>query len=530
MKKLPFVIAILFFTHTLFTQDLYDINHIPEIRIEFAEAEWAKKLDELKRAGNKERLSASVSINGVKFNFVGVRYKGNSSYFNVQKSGSSKLPFNIKADYEIDGQKFPGGYKTLKLSNIFRDPSFVREALTYEIANKYMPSPKCNFAKVYVNDEYLGLYNNTESIDEKFLKEAFGKGKNTFVKCDPDWKVKQKEGCIEGEKASLMYLGDDPDCYASYYEMKKSKGSEGWEELVHLMEVLKNSPKDVDTLLNIDRVLWMHAFNNILVNLDSYTGRLSHNYYLYKTPDGLFTPLVWDMNLSFGGFRFDGISPRMLTDEDMQTMSPFVHYKTKNPKRPLIVNILANPLYRKIYVGHMRTILYDNFLNGFYEQRAKEIQQIIDVEVNNDNNKLYDYSSFQKNLSKTADAGLSKIIGITELMEKRSEYLANHPLLKVDPPSITDVQHLIVGDEVAFQATVPDAKKVYVFYRKGKKHPFKMLELFDEGATLDQMGGDQVYGNSTTYKKGMDYYIVAEGSRSASSSPKKASYEFHEVD
>jgi hypothetical protein len=532
MKKLRVLFAFFILAHTLTAQeiDLYDINHIPEIRIEFAESDWANVLDKLKNDGEKERLIANVTIDGKKVPMVGVRYKGNSSYFNVQKSGSKKLPFNLKADEEIDGQTFPGGYSTIKLSNVFRDPSFVREALTYEIARKYMPAPKCNFAKLYVNDEYLGLYNNTESIDDRFLKEHFGKGKDTFIKCDPEWKAEQKEGCPEGEKASLMYLGDDVECYASYYEMKKSKKDNGWEDLVHMIKVLNNSPKDVDTLLNIDMVLWMHAFNNVLVNLDSYTGRLSHNYYLYKTPDGLFTPLVWDMNLSFGGFRFDGISPRMLTDDDMQTLSPFVHYKTKNPKRPLIVNILANPLYRKIYVGHMHTILTENFWNGEYEKRAKEIQQIIDEEVKADPNKLYDYAGFQKNINKTADAGRSKIIGIKELMEKRSEYLANHPLLSKTPPTISDVKHIIVDENVAFQATVPDAEKVYVYYRYGKKDPFKILELFDDGGTIDEMGGDKIYGNSIKYKKKLDYYVVAEGSRSATCSPAKASYEFYEVE
>ena len=393
-----------------------------------------------------------------------------------------------------------------------------------------MPAPKCNFAKVYVNDQYLGLYNNTESIDERFLKDHFGKGKGTFIKCDPEWKAEQKESCPEGEKASLMYLGDDPECYSSFYEMKKSKDGKGWTDLVNFIKELKQNPPDADDLVNIDAVLWMHAFNNVLVNLDSYTGRLSHNYYMYQTRDGLFTPLVWDMNLSFGGFRFDGISPRMLTNDDMQTMSPFIHYKTKNPKRPLIVNILANPLYRKIYVGHMRTILYENFMNGEYAERAKEMQRIIDLEVQNDNNKLYDYSSFQKNLNKTADAGRSKIIGITELMDKRSVYLSKHPLLSKVPPKISEVKHVKVGTDLAFQATVDAADKVYVFYRYGKKEPFKILEMYDEGATIDEMSGDNVYGNYVEYKDNLQYYVVAEGSRSASCSPKGASFDYIKVD
>lgn len=529
MSKTISLLFFLLFFSSLFSQELYDINRIPEIRITFQERNWDYKLDSMKRTGNNPRLIAEVTIDGEKFNNVGVRYKGNSSYFNVEKSGSSKLPFNLKASHANKEQRFPGGYETIKLSNIFRDPSFVREALSYEIARKYMPAPKCNFAKVYVNDKYLGLYNNTESVDEHFLKENFGKHKNTFVKCDPDWGAEEFDDCPEGDKASLMYLGDDPSCYAGLYEMK-SNGEKDWEKLIDVTKVVNQEPEKLEEALNIDKVLWMHAFNNVLVNLDSYTGRLSHNYYLYKTPDGLFTPLVWDMNLSFGGFRFDGISPRMLTDEDMQTLSPLVHYKTKNAKRPLIVNVFSNTLFRKMYLGHMRTILMENFTNDLYLERAKEIQTTIQQAVLEDENKLYSYESFEKNVEKTTMAGKSKIIGISQLMKKRVEYLLKHPLLSKAPPPISNVRHEQYEGNITINATIEGAQKAWLFYRSSSKKAFKRLEMYDDGANLDEMQGDNIWGMSVEYKKGMQYYVVGEGSRNASFSPARASFEFYTIE
>jgi spore coat protein CotH len=38
--------------------------------------------------------------------------------------------------------------------------------------------------------------------------------------------------------------------------------------------------------------LWMLAFNNVFVNLDSYTGGFSQNYYLYKDENRRFNPVV----------------------------------------------------------------------------------------------------------------------------------------------------------------------------------------------------------------------------------------------
>ncbi|MDO7203576.1 CotH kinase family protein [Paraclostridium bifermentans] len=41
--------------------------------------------------------------------------------------------------------------------------------------------------------------------------------------------------------------------------------------------------------------------NTFLVNLDSYSGGMYHNYYLYEK-DGVSEILPWDLNMSFGGF------------------------------------------------------------------------------------------------------------------------------------------------------------------------------------------------------------------------------------
>ena len=136
---------------------------------------------------------------------------------------------------------------------------------------------------------------------------------------------------------------------------------------MELTQALENQDQALDKSLNIDETLWMLAFNNVLVNLDSYTGRLCHNYYLYEDSAGLFHPIIWDLNMSFGGFRFldEG---RQLTNEELQTISPFAHYKEKNEKRPLITNLLNEPLYRKIYTAHVKTILEDHFSNDAYKK------------------------------------------------------------------------------------------------------------------------------------------------------------------
>jgi spore coat protein CotH len=507
-------------------QDLYDINNVAKINLELDIERWDKCLDSLKELGHDDRVVGKLTLNEVFYDSVGVRYKGNSSYFNVRNSGSSKLPFNLKADYKKDKQRFDDKFKSLKLSNVFRDPSFLREVLSYEIAGKYMPAPRANYVKLYVNDKYLGLYNNSESVDKRFLKENFGYKKGTLIKCDPTWHATEIEQCPKGDKASLMYLGEDSLCYYNLYEMKSDYG---WNELIKLTKVLNKDIENIESILNVDQILWMHAFNNVLVNLDSYTGRLCHNYYLYRDSFGVFHPILWDMNLSFGGFRYDGLGSA-LSNEKMQKLSPFIHYKNQNDKRPLITNLLKNSLYRKIYVAHLKTILEENFSNGEYLKRAQMIQDMIVDFVEEDTNKLYAFEDFRENLDTSSSIGKSKMIGIKQLMEARTEYLSNHPLIKKTAPLISDVKHVGGSDKNVITAKVENGETIYLSYRLKKYAPFQRIEMSDNGMDGDEIIGDGLYSATIEKSKVTEYYIIAEGEKNASLSPARASYEFYTIE
>ena len=523
MRKIYLTIIITTISLMVFAQDFYNINRVKDIKLEFKQDNWAKILDTYKEAGKDQRLTATVTIDGIKYDQVGVRHKGNSSYYNVRKTGSTKLPFNIKANHKNKKQRFKGGYESLKLSNVFRDPSFVREVLAYEIAGKYMPSPKANFVRLYVNGELLGLYNSTESVDEKFLKENFGTDDGTLVKCDPNWHGKVNKGCKKGQNGSLNYLGKDSLCYFDFYEMKSDHG---WGDLVKLTKVLEDNSKELSKHLNIDRALWMLAYNNVLVNLDSYTGRLCHNFYIYKDHDGVFNTIPWDMNLNFGGFRFLD-DKKVLDLPKMQKMSVLTNMK--NPSRPLLNKLLSNSMYRKMYIAHIRTILKENFSNGEYEKRAKAIQQIIDFHVKNDSNKLYTYEDFKKNLDETAKAGKTPIVGITELMKPRIAYLEAHPLIQKTPPAISNVTNAKFDTDATITAKVDNARKVFIYYRDKGHGKFTRLSMNDKGEEGDSSAGDGTFSAIIPKSSKVEYYILALNEDAAMYSPERAAYETHEI-
>ena len=135
MKKsyLFTLISLLMLSQFTFAQvDLYDIGTIQKIEIFFLQSNWDYQLDTAKAGADGYIMASQVKVNGVSFDSVGVKYKGNSSY----SVASNKNPFNISLD-EYKNQDYLG-HSTIKLSNCYQDPSMLREVLAYNILKSYM--------------------------------------------------------------------------------------------------------------------------------------------------------------------------------------------------------------------------------------------------------------------------------------------------------------------------------------------------------------------------------------------------------
>lgn len=509
------------FVQPVIAQDFYG-SGIQEIRIELPMRDYDRKLDSLKNANPEARLTGTAWVNGVRFDSVGVRYKGNSSYFRSRKDTFKKLPINIKLDYKVKSQKLATGHTTVKLSNAFLDPSFIRDPLAYEMIRPYMPAPQCNFTKVYINKKYYGVYVNTESIDAQFIQKHFGTTTGHLVKCDPDdWKrTRSQSGCPKGENASLMYLNDSPGCYDLFYEVDDPAA---WKPLLNLIKTLNRKPADIDKVLDVDQTLWMLALNNAIVNLDSYNGSLSHNYYLWFDTAGVAHPLIWDLNMAFGGWRRN-FSFEEIPDEQLIQYSPLAEFD--NAKRPLISQLLKNPLNRKIYLAHLKTISNDWLQNGKWLTRAQALSKEIDPLVKQDSVKLYSYQDFQQSYDKTLTYGRDNVIGLRQLMDKRTAWLAKHPLLTKAQPTIADVKCKKTDTQWIVTAKLGAATAGWLFYRKDAPAAFTKFAMRDDGQAGDATAGDGIYTAALPLAVMKHYYVVAENEEAAALFPERASREF----
>ena len=516
-------ILLFFSSMMLFAQEgFYSTDTIRDIRIMFAQSNWDEILDSLYVAGDKERMQATLFIDGIQYDSVGVRYKGYSS----ASVDRVKNPFNIKLNYLIEGQDHQGIDK-IKLSNVIQDPSFLREVLSYEIARKYMPASESNFANVYVNDTLLGLYSNVEAVNNEFLEKHFTTADNVLVKGNPETVD------LYGENSNLSQTpGMDSLAYTSLYSMQSDYG---WTALYNFIDTLNNHEADIDKVLNVDQALWLHALNYTLINFDSYVG-YAQNYYLYKDKAGRFNPIIWDLNMSLGSFRltdasvyFDGFSI-----EQAKTLDPLSHYNEFSVfPRPLLRKLFNTSRYRKMYLAHIRTIVEENISNQAYLIRAETLHQLIDESVQNDANKFYTYADFQNNLYGTVSDFID-YPGIVDLMEGRAAYLSGY-LGFQGAPDIENVSVFpeapVSNDMLVITVQASNASEVILFYRTRPDIVFEELLMNDEGIDGDALAGDGIFSSQFLFQgRDVDYYIYAENDSSAAFSPQRAAYEYFTIE
>ncbi len=504
--------------------DFYAVDSVQEIRIYFDDPNWDETLGNLYVADEGGRLLGDVSVNGTLFSDAGIRYKGFSSY----SSTRVKNPFNISLDYTHSDQEYEG-FNKIKLSNVIQDPSFVREVLSYEIARKYLPSSRSNYANVYVNDTLIGLYTNVEAVNKDFLGDHYGSRNTTFFKCNPE------SLDLNGENSNLS---DSPGSSISDYMplyVLKSDEEEGWYDLLNFIDSLNGSPSTIGNQLNVDRTLWMHAFNYSVINFDSYIG-YAQNYYLVKDVAGKFNPVLWDMNMSFGSYRLSDASVNWdgFTINEAKTIDPLQHINSVSVQpRPLIRNLLSDATQQRMYLAHMRTIIEENFSNNDYLNRALAMQSVIQNHVLADTNKFYSDADFTNNLTSTV-SDLVDYPGITELMDDRATFLLSQTGFS-GAPTISNLATLPIsttaGDDIWITAEVIDAGlNVFLAYRFSDSESFRIVSMYDDGGHSDGGAGDNIYGAEILdIANIVQYYIYAENDSAGRFSPERAAYEFHEI-
>ena len=133
---------------------LFDEDSISVIHLEFYDPNFHPYLVNSWYYSPWERIPAKLTLNGIVYDSVGVRYKGNSTFCLPNDNLVPKVPYNIDMNYFISGQKLLG-YKKMKLANAWMDPTFMKQIVSSNAYKNYLPTGESNLVQLFVQGNYL---------------------------------------------------------------------------------------------------------------------------------------------------------------------------------------------------------------------------------------------------------------------------------------------------------------------------------------------------------------------------------------
>ena len=254
---------------------------------------------------------------------VGVRCKGETSFSQVS---TDKKPFKVDINKFESNQKYEG-LKKFNLHNARSDASMIRDKICYDLFREMgISAPRVSFAKVYINNEYWGVYSVVEQVDKTFLNENFG----------------NKDGNLYKSTSGGSINFDN-------MELKTNEALNDFSKLNLLKDKITNTPDNQfeDTLnkyLNVDHYLTALAVDILILDIDKfwYSGK---NYYLYEnTSSGKMEWVPWDYNLAMN-YILDGSNDDPAYKNLLN--NPFFNDKT------LIKRIMENSNLKGIYLSKL---------------------------------------------------------------------------------------------------------------------------------------------------------------------------------
>ncbi len=231
----------------------------------------------------------------------------------------------------------------------------------------------------------------------------------------------------------LQYTDNNPESYANIFDNAKTPVTEA--DQARLIDTLRRlgTGEDIPGTVDVDAALRYFVVHNYVVNGDSYTGSMVHNYYLYEK-DGRLSMIPWDYNLAFGGFQGNDASAAVNDPIDTPLSV------TGSGDRPMADWIFQSPEYTELYHRYFQEFLETVDPAAIIE----EAYRLIDPYVQKDPSAFCTYEEFE-----TGAAALAQFCAL------RSESIAGQLVGSIpttregqaeDGSALTDVSGLELSD------------------------------------------------------------------------------------
>ena len=175
--------------------DLFDANTVQEIRLSVNSRDL-RTLRE--RFSENTYYTADLTWRNIRVRNVGIRSRGLGS------RNGTKLGLRVDMARYTTGQTLVG-LSTIILDNMWQDDAMIRERLAFTMFERVgLAAPRESFCRLFINNEYQGLYAITEEIDGDFARRVTGEADGTVFEYHylRDWRM-QDLGDIAAYKPLL---------------------------------------------------------------------------------------------------------------------------------------------------------------------------------------------------------------------------------------------------------------------------------------------------------------------------------------
>jgi spore coat protein H len=271
---------------TLTADDLFDDTVVHEIRLSVHPRDWASLRENFQV---DDYHPAHFVWNGQTRRNVAIRSRGFGS--------RSPLKPGLRIDFDrYDRTQTLLGLTSVVLRNNTQDPSGLHERLSMKLfAQIGVPASRTAHARLFVNDEYAGLYLIVESIDRSFLDRQFA----------------ENDGYLYSYQWTAPYYfefrGADPALYSPVpFEPETHVRDHDPAPLVDMIRAINETPPEnlvatVGPRMDLVAFVRQAAIENFLGDNDGLLGYAGlNNFYLYRfRSNGVSTFIPWDKSEAF---------------------------------------------------------------------------------------------------------------------------------------------------------------------------------------------------------------------------------------
>lgn len=278
----------------------FDDSVLQEIRLSINTRDWTS----LKvHFTENTYYPANMRWNGQTIRSIGIRSRGTGS-----RSGI-KPGLRVDFDRFTTGQTFLG-LKSFILRNQTQDPSGMRERLSMALFRRMgMVAEREAHAKLYVNDEYAGLFTIVESPDKDFVQKTLGESAGWIYEFHFD----NAAVASGGKPFVFQYLGPDPSLYVPVPFKPETREDDPQGEVIgRWMQAVNDTSAagwraSIAPYIGLAQFIRHVAITNFLADQDGMTGDFGpNNFYIYRfmnTSRFVFLPwdksnALWDPNFS----------------------------------------------------------------------------------------------------------------------------------------------------------------------------------------------------------------------------------------